>query len=234
MPVRLALDGTCIALAEHWRGAAAGSRNALAMVVSTGVGGGLIVDGAPVRGFSGNAGHIGQLRLRARAEGAAVTDGTLESIASGPHTVAWARAQGWSGETGEQLAHAYAAADPVAVAAVRSLRPRRWARRSRASRPCSTSRSRSWRAGSSRSRPIISTWSGIAARDASVFAYAERVRVSASGLDGHGPLDRRRGTRAALTRAAAVEPHAGRTLDGGTRRDPMDTMAACRWMPPTC
>ena len=45
--MRLALDGTCIALAEHWRGAAVGTRNALAMVVSTGVGGGLVVDGAP-------------------------------------------------------------------------------------------------------------------------------------------------------------------------------------------
>ncbi|MET0812861.1 MAG: ROK family protein, partial [Microbacterium sp.] len=87
-PVRLALDGTCIALAEHGFGAARGARNALAMVVSTGIGGGLIIDGMPVTGVSGNAGHIGQTRLRARPDGAPATEGTLEDIASGPSTVA--------------------------------------------------------------------------------------------------------------------------------------------------
>ena len=79
-------------------------RNALAMVVSTGVGGGLIIDGAPVTGMSGNAGHIGQLRLRERAAGAPATDGTLEALASGPvHGRLGARA-GVVGLTGEELA----------------------------------------------------------------------------------------------------------------------------------
>lgn len=118
-PVRLALDGTCIALAEHGFGAARGYRNALAMVVSTGVGGGLLIDGMPVAGRSGNAGHIGQIRLRSRPDGADSSEGTLESIASGPATVAWARSRGWSGKTGEELSAAYASGDEVAVAAVR-------------------------------------------------------------------------------------------------------------------
>lgn len=117
VPVRLALDGACLMMAEHWLGAARGVRNALAMVVSTGVGGGLLLDGRVVSGGTGNAGHIGQIRLR--EPGDDVLDGTLEALAAGPPTVAWARAHGWSGSTGEDLAASYADGDPIAVAAVR-------------------------------------------------------------------------------------------------------------------
>lgn len=117
VPVRLALDGACLMMAEHWLGAARGVRNALAMVVSTGVGGGLLLDGRVVSGGTGNAGHIGQIRLR--EPGADVLDGTLESLAAGPPTVAWARSQDWVGSTGEDLAASYAEGDPIAVAAVR-------------------------------------------------------------------------------------------------------------------
>lgn len=116
VPVRLALDGACLMMAEHWLGAAREVRNALAMVVSTGVGGGLLLDGRVVSGGTGNAGHIGQIRLR--APGDDVLDGTLESLAAGPPTVAWARSHGWHGSTGEDLAAAYADGDPVAVEAV--------------------------------------------------------------------------------------------------------------------
>ena len=63
VPVALALDGLCIALAEHWTGAGRGASSILGMVVSTGVGGGLVVGGLPVRGSTGNAGHIGQIEV---------------------------------------------------------------------------------------------------------------------------------------------------------------------------
>lgn len=117
VPVRLALDGTCIALAEHRLGAAAGARNSLSMVISTGIGGGFVIDGRVVHGATGNAGHIGQMRID-RGRGADPHDGTLESIASGTRTVAWARAQGWRGSTGEELADAYTAGDRIARDAV--------------------------------------------------------------------------------------------------------------------
>lgn len=187
VPVRLALDGTCIALAEHWRGAAAGARNALAMVVSTGVGGGLIVDGAPVRGFSGNAGHIGQLRLRERTPGAPATDGTLESLASGPNTVAWARAHGWTGETGEQLAQSYASSDATAIAAVR----RSAAAVGEAIASVATLLDLEVAVVAGGFAQVADDYLDLvrdAAHGAAVFDYARRVRVTASGLDGHGPL----------------------------------------------
>lgn len=115
--VALALDGTCIALAEHWLGELGDCANGLAMVVSTGVGGGFIANGRPVTGTSGNAGHIGQIRVRTR-DAADPVASTLEAIAAGPGTVAWARTQGWDGTTGEELAAAYRAGSAIAERAV--------------------------------------------------------------------------------------------------------------------
>jgi glucokinase len=54
-------DAKALALGEGWRGAAAGVRNFLAMVVSTGVGGGIVLDGRLLDGATGNAGHIGHV-----------------------------------------------------------------------------------------------------------------------------------------------------------------------------
>ncbi len=54
-------DAKALAVGERWQGAGRGSNNMLGMVVSTGVGGGLILDGNLVTGFAGNAGHIGHV-----------------------------------------------------------------------------------------------------------------------------------------------------------------------------
>ena len=118
--VRLRMDGLCITLAEHWVGAGIGVQNLMGMVISTGVGGGLIVNGQTVAGPSGNAGHIGHVEVGGFDDPCACGGrGCLEAVASGPNTVAWARRQGFTGHTGEDLAAAYAAGDEVARAAVR-------------------------------------------------------------------------------------------------------------------
>jgi glucokinase len=61
LPVHVDNDAKALALGEGWRGAAAGERNFIAMVVSTGVGGGIVLDGRLLDGESGNAGHIGHV-----------------------------------------------------------------------------------------------------------------------------------------------------------------------------
>ena len=61
VPVAVENDAKALALAEGWLGAARGSDAYLAMVVSTGVGGGIVLDGRPLSGQMGNAGHIGHL-----------------------------------------------------------------------------------------------------------------------------------------------------------------------------
>jgi glucokinase len=59
--VALDNDAKALALAEGWTGAARGCSNYLAMVVSTGVGGGIVVDNRLLDGESGNAGHVGHV-----------------------------------------------------------------------------------------------------------------------------------------------------------------------------
>jgi len=54
-------DAKALALGEGWVGAARGVTNFLAMVVSTGVGGGIVLDGRLLDGAAGNAGHIGHV-----------------------------------------------------------------------------------------------------------------------------------------------------------------------------
>ncbi|MYW28854.1 ROK family protein, partial [Streptomyces sp. SID2119] len=55
LPVALVGDGVAMTAAEHWLGAARGYDNALCLVVSTGVGGGLVLGGTLHPGPSGNA-----------------------------------------------------------------------------------------------------------------------------------------------------------------------------------
>lgn len=110
IPTVFGHDGGALALAESWLGATRDARASLSIVVSTGVGGGFVMGGQYVPGASGNAGHLGQMRR----EGGL----TLEEIASGPASAAWARSQGWDGETGEDLARDAAAGDRVARAAI--------------------------------------------------------------------------------------------------------------------
>lgn len=82
-------DAKALALGEGWCGAAVGARNYLAMVVSTGVGGGIVVDGRLLDGEASNAGHVGHLVV---VEGgrpcACGARGCLEAEASGPSIAA--------------------------------------------------------------------------------------------------------------------------------------------------
>ena len=120
VPVRLGGDGLCMALGEHWRGAGQGAAFLLGMVVSTGIGGGLVLDGAPYDGRTGNAGHVGHVVVDVDGPPCSCGGrGCVEAIASGPHLVAWAREQGWTGGDAKELADAAAGGDDVAVRAFR-------------------------------------------------------------------------------------------------------------------
>jgi len=61
LPVRIDNDAKALARGEGWIGAAAGVRDYIAMVVSTGVGGGIVLDGRLIDGAAGNAGHVGHV-----------------------------------------------------------------------------------------------------------------------------------------------------------------------------
>jgi glucokinase len=84
LPTRVENDAKALALAEGRWGSARNQANYLSMVVSTGVGGGLVVDGRLLDGRTANAGHIGHVIVvpggRSCRCGAA---GCLEAEASG-------------------------------------------------------------------------------------------------------------------------------------------------------
>ncbi|GAA4482792.1 ROK family protein [Rhodococcus olei] len=119
--VSLAIDGACAALAEYRFGAGRGTPNQIGMIVSTGVGGGVLLDGRIAGGRTGNAGHIGHVVVPGADDAlcACGGHGCLEAVASGPSAVRWANAHGWPGSTGLELAGAAVAGDEVALAALR-------------------------------------------------------------------------------------------------------------------
>lgn len=110
LPTVFGHDGGALALAESWLGATVGAAASLSIVVSTGVGGGFVLDGHYASGATGNAGHLGHMRREGGLP--------LEEIASGPASVAWAQQHGWPGRTGEDLARDAAAGVTVARQAI--------------------------------------------------------------------------------------------------------------------
>lgn len=129
LPVHLHNDAICVAVAEHWLGAGRESGNMIGMVVSTGVGGGLILNGRLIDGSTGNAGHIGHVLVHpdedpaeARCQCGAV--GCLEAVASGPRLSAWAVRRGWRADapddrrTGRDLVEDARSGDAIALSAL--------------------------------------------------------------------------------------------------------------------
>jgi glucokinase len=124
IPVRLHNDAICMAVGEHWRGAGRGRRSMLGMVVSTGVGGGLVLDGRLINGATGNAGHIGHVVVDPGGPFCVCGGrGCLEAIARGPALAAWAQGEGWrpgqAPVTAKDLADDAAQGHPVGIAAMR-------------------------------------------------------------------------------------------------------------------
>ena len=123
VPVRLGGDGLCMALGEHRHGAGRGAQFLLGMVVSTGVGGGLVLDGAPYDGATGNAGHVGHVVVDLDGERCTCGGrGCVETIAAGPRMAAWARANGWTAgpeADAKELAEAAMSGNALALSAFR-------------------------------------------------------------------------------------------------------------------
>lgn len=201
VPVTLRMDGLCITLAEHWVGAARGYDNVMGMIVSTGVGGGLVLGGRTVPGPTGNAGHIGHLEIGGHDDVCACGGtGCLEAVASGPRTVAWANSQGWVGQTGEQLAASVAAEDPIALRAVE--RSGRAVGRAIASAASLVDLDVvAIGGGFSHVSPLLFEHARAAVAERVQFGFVTRVLVVPSTLSGEGPLI---GAAALIHRAALV------------------------------
>jgi glucokinase len=84
LDVHIDNDAKALALGEGWCGAAVGVRDYIGMVVSTGVGGGVVLDGRLLDGAAGNAGHVGHVIVEPEGRTCACgAQGCLEAEASG-------------------------------------------------------------------------------------------------------------------------------------------------------
>jgi glucokinase len=127
-PAVLENDANAAALGEFLFGAGRGSRHMIYLTISTGIGGGLILDGQLYRGAGGAAGELGHAVidedgprcgcgrrgcLEALASGTAIAARAAEAIASGRPT-AITRHAGNDDVAAEHVALAAAEGDPVA------------------------------------------------------------------------------------------------------------------------
>jgi glucokinase len=84
IPVTLENDANAAAIAEKWVGAAQEDDNFTYITISTGIGGGVIVEGKLLRGLKGNAGDIGHTVIDPSIGPCACGQyGCLEVVASG-------------------------------------------------------------------------------------------------------------------------------------------------------
>ncbi len=128
LPITLDNDANAFALGEAMFGAGRGARYMLGMIVSTGVGGGIVADGRVFHGATGNAGHIGHTIVSAegpRCSCGAI--GCLTAYASGTGLAARAQASIHAGTpttlstlsegalTGQAIAEAAASGDALAT-----------------------------------------------------------------------------------------------------------------------
>lgn len=129
VPFALENDATAAAVAEHRYGAGRGLRSLVYLTVSTGVGGGVILDGRLHRGAAGNGGELGHITVRrggrpcscgrrgcieAYASGTSIAERAREALAA-PGAPASVLADG-SAPTAADVSAAAAAGDPLALA----------------------------------------------------------------------------------------------------------------------
>ncbi|HWE80711.1 MAG TPA: ROK family protein [Gaiellaceae bacterium] len=110
-------DATAAAAGEHRWGAGRGTLNMVYLTVSTGVGGGAVIDGRLYRGAGGNGGELGHVTVdwHGRPCRSCGRAGCLEAYVSGTSIVERAREAGLRYDTAEEVAAAARDGDPGAA-----------------------------------------------------------------------------------------------------------------------
>ncbi|CAN2228321.1 NagC Transcriptional regulator/sugar kinase [Candidatus Nanopelagicaceae bacterium] len=118
--IKMVGDAVALAVAEHAIGAGVGSENMLGMVVSTGIGGGIIVEGEPLEGDFGNAGYFGHTVVGDYDGGCNCGRiGCVEGYSSGVSMVRYAHKNGWKGTDFVALADSARNGDVIAIDAIK-------------------------------------------------------------------------------------------------------------------
>ena len=125
-PVACANDANCFALSEAMDGAGAGARSVFGVIIGTGVGGALVIEGRLVTGHDGNAGEWGHAGLpwpnADEVPGPACKcglSGCIEAWCSGPGLSADHERVTGEALTGEEIAARAASCDSAAAASLK-------------------------------------------------------------------------------------------------------------------
>ena len=120
IPIALANESDLAVIAEHRRGAARDVKNVVLLWGSVGVGGGVIIDGAPLTGIAGYGGEIGHMPVN--PDGLPCRCGSIGCWESEVGGAALLRRAGYSPEGGSEAMDAVMrdaqAGSPVALAAL--------------------------------------------------------------------------------------------------------------------
>lgn len=135
MPVRLANDANAAALGEALAGCAKGAQSAVIITLGTGVGGGVVLDGKLLTGYTGAAAEPGHMAIDGGADAPLCTCGrrgcfeafasatalirqTREAMQAHPESGLWKLAPTLEDVTGRTVFDARDAGDPVAAQVV--------------------------------------------------------------------------------------------------------------------
>lgn len=136
LPVVLENDANAAALAEYKFGAGRGTRHMIYMTISTGIGGGIVIDGKLLHGADDSAGEIGHHSIMADgplcgcknrgclevlASGTALGRYGREAVESGVDTMMGAMVQSPAEVTGATVTRAAAEGDTVAVEIIQKV-----------------------------------------------------------------------------------------------------------------
>jgi glucokinase len=115
-PAVLDNDGVAACAGEHRYGAGRGTRDMVYLTISTGVGGGVVIDGQLHRGRTGNGGELGHVTVdwRGRRCPGCGRRGCLEAYASGTSIAERAREAGMHSATAADVAEAARAGEDIA------------------------------------------------------------------------------------------------------------------------
>lgn len=115
LPVVVESDRNAFVVGETWKGAAQGSRDAVFLILGTGIGAGVLSGGRLLRGYQDLAGAVGWMATREEYQPSFAATGCLESFLAGPGLAREASRQFGRpvdthelvrlGRTGDPLAH---------------------------------------------------------------------------------------------------------------------------------
>lgn len=116
-PATLENDATAAAAAEHRYGAGVGTRTMVYLTISTGVGGGAVIDDRLYHGATGNGGELGHVTVdwHGRTCRGCGRRGCLEAYVSGTSIAERAQEAGMGPVTAAEVAAAALAGDAIAV-----------------------------------------------------------------------------------------------------------------------